>query len=578
MWERLSKWNTLRNQIFVIFVFVMAIVLFFAGGLAYNTVSTLLKTNAERQIQQTAVQASSRMEALYEHVDLMTTQVATNSFVQQLLLEDLEGESASFDQRQAIMQIVNSYVAYSNGIDSFEIYLPNYARLFPLNEADLPQRVNVKSIEQARQENGRFVWVGRDPSNPDFFLGLKQINLVDRWFSPGGYLIVRVRDTYLEFDEPSEEDEYMILVDEQANTMTSNYEGDVEELLNGEEQTVTIENTDYMLVKHTSDITGWQTVILTPINTVTEDVSVLRTTLLFSAAAGFGVFFLFSFLLSTVITRPILKLTKAMRYGKLGALKPSKEISPTVEINELIETYNQMVETMNHLMQAVYEKEIIRSRSELKALQAQINPHFLFNTLEALYWSLDEKGEDELADNVLAMSDLFRYTISSPQQADWVNIKDEFDHIERYMQLMKMRFEDRLAWKVSLTPGYETVKIPKLLIQPIVENAILHGIGNKDGEGFVEIEAIPTDDLSKLVMTIKDNGPGITQSKINDILNALESERVPSEEGNGMAIPNVNKRLRLYYNDANIRELSITSEVGKGTVVTLEIPMNGGFV
>lgn len=113
-----------------------------------------------------------------------------------------------------------------------------------------------------------------------------------------------------------------------------------------------------------------------------------------------------------MITKPILNLIKVMRNSKFGTLKPSTVTSATLEIRELNNTYNQMVDRMNELVEVVYQKEILQSRTELKALQSQINPHFLFNTLEAFYWALDEKGEDELAESVIAMSGLFRYVIN----------------------------------------------------------------------------------------------------------------------------------------------------------------------
>src|SRR5690606_4868418 len=143
-------------------------------------------------------------------------------------------------------------------------------------------------------------------------------------------------------------------------------------------------------------------------------------------------FLVMTFILSTMITRPILNMIRAMRGSRFGSMKPSPITSATMEINELNNTYNQLVVYLNELIEVVYQKEITQSRSELKALQAQINPHFLFNTLEAFYWSLDEKGEEELAQIVIAMSGLFRYVIHQTDGDEWVTIGDELDHAERY--------------------------------------------------------------------------------------------------------------------------------------------------
>src|SRR5689334_5431076 len=140
---------------------------------------------------------------------------------------------------------------------------------------------------------------------------------------------------------------------------------------------------------------------------------------------GVLLFLILTFILSTMITSPILNLIKAMRGAKYGSLKPIPVTSSTLEINELNNTYNQMVAYLNELIEVVYEKEIIQSRTELKALQAQINPHFLFNTLEALYWALEDKDEEELSQVVVAMSGLFRYVINRADDDEWVTVADE---------------------------------------------------------------------------------------------------------------------------------------------------------
>jgi len=154
-----------------------------------------------------------------------------------------------------------------------------------------------------------------------------------------------------------------------------------------------------------------------------------------------------------------------MKHAIEGELVTNPDTSSTLEIMELNHTFNQMVENTNYLIQVVYEKEIMRSRTELEALQAQINPHFLYNMLNALYWSLIEK--EEIAENVVAMSDLFRYTISHPKKDDWVTVGEELEQIERYMKLMKMRFGNRLIWRITAEEKILKVKIPKLIIQPL---------------------------------------------------------------------------------------------------------------
>lgn len=581
MISRLSKFNTLRNQILVVFLIVILLVLFIVSISTFNVVSNLLQDNAEIQIKETTVQVSERLDALYRQIDIISRQVATDSYVQQLLLDEDEGRPVSFDRRQTLMQVANSYQAYGDGIHSFEIYLQDHTRLYPLNGTTLTSCIDKKWIDQAKNEKGKLVWIGRDPKDPSLYLAIRQVSLIDRWFSNGGYLLTRIDEDYFRLKDgskTSKESEFMIVVDPRNSPVFSNYYGDIEEIVTGNQKNINIDGEDYIVAKEKSHLTDWIVVILTPVKTLMNGLYVLRAAILFSGIAGFAIFFFFSVFFSTMITRPILNLIRTMRIAKLGELKPITEKASTVELIELNKTYNQLVENTNHLIGVVYEKELFLSQAELKALQAQINPHFLYNTLEALYWALEEKGEEELAEVVVDMSDLFRYTISNPKaEHEWVLVKEELEHVERYLHVMKMRFGDRLTWYVSSPPDCE-VRIPKLLIQPLVENAILHGVGNKNGQGSVSVIVEETEDSSKLVIKVMDDGAGMDENTLHSIMYSLKTGNVSSIKGKGMAIANVHKRLQLYYKDYEVSGLSIVSEVNKGTCVTFEIPYKGGVL
>ncbi len=578
MISRLKGFNTLRNQIVFIFLIVMILVLSIVSVCTFNIVSNLLKANAEKQIQETTEQVSERVDALYRQIDIISKQVITDAYVQLLLLDEVEGRTVNFDKRQALMKVINGYQAYGDGIHSFELYLKDQSRLFPLNGTTLSHRIDVDWIERAREAGGKLVWIGTDPKDPNLYLGIRQVSLIDRWFSNGGYLLTRVDANYFRIkeEEPNGEfTEFMAILDRQLLPVFSNYDGAVEEILKDNQKTMKIDDEDFIVSMERSNVTGWTTVILKPVNTVMQGLSVLKAAILFSGIIGFFIFLFFSFFLSTMITRPILNLIKTMRTARGGGLKPITESASAVEFTELNRTYNQMVENTNHLIGVVYEKELLLSQAELKALQAQINPHFLYNTLEALYWSLEEK-EEELAEVVVAMSNLFRYTISNPKmEEEWVFLKEELQNVERYLQIMKMRFGDRLSWKVS-APTDCPVRIPKLLIQPLVENAILHGVGNKNGAGMVSVNVEDDRAASRLLIKVMDDGPGIDENTLNSIMQSLKLGKVSSVKGKGMAIANVHKRLQLYFKEYKDSGLCIESSVGQGTSIAFKIPYQGG--
>lgn len=575
MFSKLHKWNTLRNQILVVFLVVIAIVLMIVGALTYNQVSAMLKNNADKQIHQTAVEANGRLESLYKQISTASKLVMTNGNVQRVLTNAYEGQEVGFSERQQLEGIVNIIQANSEGIFSFELYTSNMKRLLPLDDKSLMTRIDEKWIHRANRANGRLVWIGDDPSNSDNILALRRVNLMGEDYANGGYLLISIYRSYLQFPNHDESNQYSILIDKDVKPILSNYDQSLAPILKNEDPTILLNNQEYMVTKQTSNETEWTLIILTPIKALTEGISVLRTGIILSGIIGFIIFFISSLFLSTYITKPIIKLTETMQQASAGSLTMNPSITTINEINELNSTYNQLVKETNHLINMVYQKEITRSRSELKALQAQINPHFLFNTLDALRWSLEDKEEEDLAEFVVAMSELFRYTITKQSDDDLVTIKDEIHHIENYMEIIKMRFGDHLQWNRILPSEWEKVKIPKLLIQPLVENAVLHGAGNKLKPCTISVTIQASLDRKYLEVIVEDDGPGIPQEKLEAIQLALHSGGMDSKKGNGMAISNVHKRLELYYQDRLKKGLTIVSEVAIGTKVSFVIPLKG---
>lgn len=582
MWQKLAQWNTLRNQMLAGFISVMIIVLICAGIITFNSVSTLLNTKAETQMKQIASQANGRLEAIITQIDTLTLQAVNDTYLQQLFLSNVLGNAVSFSERQALMKIANHIQAYS-GVSNVELYTTDFVRLFPLDEQRLTDRVERNWIEQADKEKGKLVWIGDDPKDPGTVLAIRRINLIDRWFSNGGYLLVRINRSYFDFQnqltDTGSHQELLVLADSSARPIITDGEvtEDISELMHTSSQTVTIKQKRYILVKQPSEQTGWTLMILYPVSDITDGISVLRWAIIVSGAIGSVLFIILSFLLSMMITRPILRLMRAMRNTRQGVLTPNLAKSYTTELNDLNMTYNQMVDNINGLIKLVYEKEIIQSRTELQALQAQIDPHFLYNTLEALYWSLQDKDEEELADLVVAMSDLFRYVIGSPNKDEWVTMGEELEHIKRYLSIMSVRFGSRLEWKMDTDDRYNHVHIPKLLIQPLVENAILHGLEGKTDPGLITIrvESSPLK-AEELRITVSDDGPGMSEQTLQAVKDGMERGGAPSGKGKGMAISNVQRRIQLYYPaiPEGSRGLTIHSIPRQGTSVSFDIPIH----
>ncbi len=581
--HKFRKFNTLRNQIIVGFTLTMSLVLTFADAFIYGEVSVLLKESAERHIQQTAIQANGRLDALLEQVDSLTSQAATDPYVQTMLSGEAEGRRANFQERQALLQKFNNYISYSPGIRSFELYTIENKRLFPLDDSSI-HRLPEEALAAADEKKGRIAWIGIDPTEPESVVAVRRIHLLDRSYQPGGYLLVHVKQAYFEMNGAEgdghalEETEIMVLSDGYGNPISSGLDDSVtRSVLAQSGSIVTIGEQRMLAVRERSEETGWNFLLLMPEAAATEGLSVLRAVINVSIGISALAFLVLTLVLSIMITRPIQRLRKSMTNVKLGGLRliPAGRTGfRALEISELNNTYNQMVTHMNELIQVVYEKELTLSRTELKALQAQINPHFLFNTLEAFYWSLEEKDESELAQTIVAMSGLFRYVIGSASGNDeWVTIRDELEHAQRYLQIMKMRLGDRLHWRIDADERLLHAPIPKLLIQPLVENAILHGVESRIGPGTVTIRVKSTEPGVASIDVI-DDGNGMDEEALDKLMRRIENDvPQPSGKGAGVAMANVQRRLKLYFPDMEPGggRLRIESELGVGTKVGFDI-------
>lgn len=579
MLNQLKKWNTLRNQILFIFLLVMIIVLLIVSLLTLRQVSSLLQNNAEKQIQQVAIEANGRIESLYEQINMSSKLVITDEEVQRILTAVYQRKEVTFGDRQQLMAHINRIMGNTDGIFSIQLFAGKQQRVLPLDEDTLLNKIDKKWINEANRAKGGLVWIGEDPMDKNYFLAIRSVKLIERQYKNGGYLLISINRNHFTFaNETYQNNQYSILLDQEQKPIIQNYYGNITSIIKSDENIVQLNQQDYMVTRQSSTLTGWTVLILTPVSELTEGISKIRTGIILSGVVGVLIFTICSFFLSTIITSPIVRLTKTMQHAGEGSLTLNPSVSSVNEINELNSTYNQLVKETNHLIQMVYQKEILRSRSELKALQAQINPHFLFNTLDALHWSLEEKNEEELSELVLSMSNLFRYTITKETDDDWVFLKDEINHIGDYMEIMKMRFGDRLKWQVSVPLEYEFIKIPKLVIQPLVENAILHGAGNKIGNCLVSIivEPVKRDGKERICISIQDDGPGMDKERLEWIIQSMKTGGTSSVNGKGMAISNVYKRLKLYYEETLHSELLIESQENVGTRISFELPIDEG--
>ncbi len=268
-----------------------------------------------------------------------------------------------------------------------------------------------------------------------------------------------------------------------------------------------------------------------------------------------------SWILSRMLSRPLWGLASAMeRFERDADHFSYRPVRGTREVRELSQSFGHMVLRIQQLMSTVRQEEINLRKTELKALQAQINPHFLYNTLDSIAWMCERGRNADAVNMVHALARLFRISISRGHEL--IPIAKEIEHAESYLQIQKYRYKNQFTYEFDVDPECLDYYCNKITLQPIIENSINHGLDLLVEEGRIQVEVLQDGD--DILFRVRDNGVGMSQEQVDAIL-----EQDP-EDRTGIGIRNVNDRLRIYFGAPY--GLNITSELDVGTCVEIRMP------
>lgn len=372
-----------------------------------------------------------------------------------------------------------------------------------------------------------------------------------------GYVFVIDQDGNIVY-HPQQQQLYNELQTENIDMVTS-AASDVVVTGNGSDQKI------YVLSP--SEKTGWTVVGCMNMAELLKDSRQARMSYVVTAMALVIVALFLSILISGNITRPIQKLRDSMAKVQEGDFSAGDiEVSSQNEIGNLTESFNLMTRRIQELMeQNIYEQREKR-KSELKALQSQINPHFLYNTLDSIIWMAEGKKNEEVVLMTASLARLLRQSITNEDEV--VPIGDEIEYARSYLTIQKMRYKDKLEFEIQVDPDIIHVPIVKLVLQPIIENAIYHGLKYKDSIGLLEIRGSLSGE--NVVIVVADNGVGMDEETLSHI---FEKHKV-NYRSNGVGVYNVQQRLQLYYGSQY--GITYTSEKGRGTAASITIPAAQG--
>jgi two-component system sensor histidine kinase YesM len=582
--------RSLRAQIIAGQLVIMLLVVTGISYLNYRQSSDVMIDNVESYVQQAMQQMDEKLTFSLKQIDRLSASILLNEELRELLSEENEGVMLPMKDKLKIHALLHQQTYFFDLPVSVRILTMRGGVYDNVHTSFIPFQ-SIKQMEEngwfkaVNQGNGKTVWVGEgapndgDPysSNESAIIGVRLIkNQMDD--SIDGYIIVSLHKWALNAnleDLKWGQSGMLFMLDQQSRMMFSNMgirTSEERERLSAlvrisldEKMEVEHEGKIYRVAQQELSYTGWQFVSLIPVSEINGELMFIRRFIWVVGLLAVFVAISLSYFLTEMITKPVRYLFQGLRNVEQGNFEIKLNIGGNHEVYMLGKAFNRMVERLNGLLQKLAEQQTSEKEARIQALNAQFRPHFLYNTLNIIYWKSIQSGQEQIGDMIVKLSRLLRYSISPGDGL--ITVKDDMEHIGHYLHLMRERFGDELEIELTYDPEIERCIIPKMLLQPVIENAMVHGletlpglkrliiVGNRTVENTINFEVI-------------DNGIGMEPDHLASI---MSDERSSEGSGTGIGLMNIDKRVKAQYGP--LYGLRIDSAPGKGTKVTVTMPV-----
>jgi Predicted signal transduction protein with a C-terminal ATPase domain len=561
------------------FIVVSTIPVISASISTYYKSKQIINMNTAQYIIQMLKQTNGEIELKLDQFNNDAT-FLVNPTVQQSLNLRLKQE-LSYQQMKALLEEINRYNAASPKITEISIYTTSghyIAGLSPNSNTLDTLPLSSSLMKHANDLNGSLFWryAETDGIHESTVQGIRLIkNMLGPDVTPIGYLSFKLPEELI-YDSIAElslgktgqaiiADSSGMILSSQNREWIGKQIGEMSEWGDSLRQkegafTKTFDGHSYFIAFHTSEATGWKTMGLVPINEMTPGLPDVYKSSIFYQSVWILISIALSLMITQTVVKPIKRLIRAMRGVENGNFEVQANLTGIREFIILSGSFNKMTNRLKELISRVYEEELKEKNAQLKALQAQINPHFLYNTLDTIYWMLYVRGQEKIGDLIVSLSDMLRYSIG--KSGPIVTLKEELDNLYNYIHIQSTRFGERIAFEFDIDDTLLHAKSLKLMLQPIVENAITHGIEPSGRPGIIRIRVYQEEGYC--CITITDNGVGIPEDKLSE----YEKGRLISQ---GLGLQNVDERIRLTFGEAY--GLTITSTTGESTTILYQMPI-----
>lgn len=583
-----GRFKSIQSTMMLSFSGLMAVAVLIFLMIALNFTSQTIYENSNNYTSQIVRQVNYDIDAYIDYMENISSVMAKSGDISLYLFEEEQSEEDIEEERERILTQFNTIMESREDIYNVAAVAENGRYIMNRGEEDLTPYIDIWKLDwyQAAMESPTGIAVSSShvqnaiKSSYKWVITLSRVLVNNRTGAKEGLFFIDLNYSAISDlcnNNTIGNKGYIFVLDDKGNVIYHPkqqlmYGGlhteHIEEIMACEKDSLTVrdgtERKLYTLSR--SQKTGWTVVGAAYTSELLKNNKQARMLYILAAAILILAVFAISSILSREITKPLRRLSESMSRVEKGEFdRANVDVTMENEIGSLGKSYNLMTERIHTLMEEnVYEQKQKR-KSELKALQAQINPHFLYNTLDSIIWMSEAGQSDEVVEMTSALAKLLRQSISNDHEQ--VELGQEMEYVKNYLTIQKMRYQDKLEYTIEVDPQVRHVMIVKLVLQPIVENAIYHGIKYKGSKGTLRIRAFA--ESEDVCIVIEDNGIGMDDTALNIIFD--ETQKIHKQ--NGVGVPNVQKRLKLYYGDKY--GITYESKVGIGTRATIRIPQRG---
>ncbi|KAA5806421.1 sensor histidine kinase [Thermoanaerobacterium thermosaccharolyticum] len=565
----------ISSKIVLYYLFVLIVSISFLS-ITYNEINNNITNNKVMQVSNEIVSnINSSIESLINTVDNQSKILISSQILQSALSNGNAGNYASYIQPMS--KYLADFLNFNDFISSIYIFDNRGNEYFVDNVSY--KNINLSVLKSADWYDklislrGAYILIANSGSlindskgNQGYVSFIRVINDVNSQKS-AGFMIINISEFYLHKYINSSINTYtsgIIIKDEKGNSIVE--PTNISKSLNNEifnyikPNNSTIKKIDgkVFIISDLKNRFGWNIISITPFNELNSQFWIYNLILLLVIIINIILLILGLLFIALFITQPIIKLVNSMKGIKDGKFEKVNIITGNDEIGMLKDVYNKMIDEIKKLIGDIINEQKLKRKLELDVMQSQIKPHFLFNSFDAIS-ALILMGDTKNASKIVkALGKFYRSFLINGNEE--ITIKEELDIINNYLTIQKIRFGDKFSVVMNIDERVLNYKIPKLILQPLVENALNHGVRNKEGQGIISIKALYGD--NQIILMTEDNGKGMSEEKIKEIESGMSK---------GVGLKSTIERLKIYYNSADV--VKIYSKIDEGTKIEITIPI-----